>query len=209
MCERYGLPYNTAPEPAVRHRRRQDPPPRLAHGGLTGPAPATMAPMTTLTEARVKGTVEVEPGRVLSFAEFGVPSDRVLVWLHGTPGPRADPRGRPGDGQPGRRARHRHRPSRDRPVHVPRLRVRLDVHRRPRGGARLAGGRTPAVVGLSAAARSRSPPAHGCPVACTRSARSAGSHRCWAPTPPKAGSCRSPGSPSRCSASPGCPSASA
>ncbi len=44
--------------------------------------------MTTLTEARVKGTVEVEPGRLLSFAEFGVPSERVVIWLHGTPGAR-------------------------------------------------------------------------------------------------------------------------
>ncbi|HET8896100.1 MAG TPA: alpha/beta hydrolase [Protaetiibacter sp.] len=44
--------------------------------------------MTTLTGARVKGTVEVAPGRDLSFAEFGASSDRAVVWLHGTPGAR-------------------------------------------------------------------------------------------------------------------------
>lgn len=47
-----------------------------------------MAWMTQLTEARIKGRVEVEPGRVLSFAEYGAPGGRAIVWLHGTPGAR-------------------------------------------------------------------------------------------------------------------------
>lgn len=47
-----------------------------------------MAAMTPLTEARVKGRVEVGSGRELSFAEYGAPGGRVVVWMHGTPGAR-------------------------------------------------------------------------------------------------------------------------
>ncbi|MBS1847462.1 MAG: alpha/beta hydrolase [Actinobacteria bacterium] len=42
--------------------------------------------MATVTRARVKGTIGVEPGRRLSFASFGPPDTRTFVWLHGTPG---------------------------------------------------------------------------------------------------------------------------
>jgi pimeloyl-ACP methyl ester carboxylesterase len=44
--------------------------------------------MGAITGARVKGVVEVAPGRKLSFAEFGRHDGRAVVWLHGTPGAR-------------------------------------------------------------------------------------------------------------------------
>lgn len=37
---------------------------------------------------RIEGSVKVADGRRLSFAEFGPPSGRSVVWLHGTPGAR-------------------------------------------------------------------------------------------------------------------------
>jgi pimeloyl-ACP methyl ester carboxylesterase len=36
----------------------------------------------------VEGTVTVEDGRRLGFAEFGVPHGRAVLWMHGTPGAR-------------------------------------------------------------------------------------------------------------------------
>ena len=44
--------------------------------------------MAAITGARVKGIIEVAPGRKLSFAEFGRHDGRAVVWLHGTPGAR-------------------------------------------------------------------------------------------------------------------------
>jgi pimeloyl-ACP methyl ester carboxylesterase len=41
-----------------------------------------------ITGPRVEGTVTVERGRKLGFAEFGPPGGRAVVWLHGTPGAR-------------------------------------------------------------------------------------------------------------------------
>jgi pimeloyl-ACP methyl ester carboxylesterase len=41
-----------------------------------------------ITAPRVEGTVTVEPGRKLGFAEFGPLGGRAVVWLHGTPGAR-------------------------------------------------------------------------------------------------------------------------
>lgn len=41
-----------------------------------------------LTAPRIEGTVAVGGGRRLSYAEFGVPGGRPVVWLHGTPGAR-------------------------------------------------------------------------------------------------------------------------
>ena len=41
-----------------------------------------------VTAPRVEGTVGVGGGRRLGFAEFGPPSGRSVVWLHGTPGAR-------------------------------------------------------------------------------------------------------------------------
>ncbi len=46
--------------------------------------------MVEIIRPRVEGTVEVGPllDRRLSFAEFGAPSGRTVLWLHGTPGAR-------------------------------------------------------------------------------------------------------------------------
>ena len=41
-----------------------------------------------LTPPRLEGTVGLPDGRLLSFAEYGDPHGRPLVWLHGTPGGR-------------------------------------------------------------------------------------------------------------------------
>lgn len=41
-----------------------------------------------ITGPRVEGTVSVERGRKLGFAEFGPSGGRAVVWLHGTPGAR-------------------------------------------------------------------------------------------------------------------------
>ncbi len=44
--------------------------------------------MGHVTPPRLEGTVSVGPKRRLSFAEFGPPDGRPVVWLHGTPGAR-------------------------------------------------------------------------------------------------------------------------
>lgn len=44
--------------------------------------------MSEVTPPRVEGTVRVGPRRRLGFAEFGPPTGRGVVWLHGTPGAR-------------------------------------------------------------------------------------------------------------------------
>ena len=44
--------------------------------------------MDTLIAPLVEGTVTVEDGRRLGFAEFGVPHGRAVLWMHGTPGAR-------------------------------------------------------------------------------------------------------------------------
>jgi pimeloyl-ACP methyl ester carboxylesterase len=44
--------------------------------------------MSMLTTPRIEGTITVRGGRKLSFAEFGPPRGRAVVWLHGTPGAR-------------------------------------------------------------------------------------------------------------------------
>ena len=44
--------------------------------------------MTTLLAPLIEGTVTVEDGRRLGFAEFGVPHGRAVLWMHGTPGAR-------------------------------------------------------------------------------------------------------------------------
>jgi pimeloyl-ACP methyl ester carboxylesterase len=41
-----------------------------------------------LKPPRIEGSVVVEDGRRLGFAEFGVPSGRPIFWFHGTPGAR-------------------------------------------------------------------------------------------------------------------------
>jgi pimeloyl-ACP methyl ester carboxylesterase len=41
-----------------------------------------------LTSPRLEGTIEAGHGRRLSFAEFGNPHGRPVVWMHGTPGAR-------------------------------------------------------------------------------------------------------------------------
>ncbi len=41
-----------------------------------------------ITAPRVEGKAPVRDGRVLGYAEFGPPSGRPVVWLHGTPGGR-------------------------------------------------------------------------------------------------------------------------
>lgn len=44
--------------------------------------------MAPVIEPRLEGTVRVNDGRRLGFAEFGRPGGRTIVWLHGTPGAR-------------------------------------------------------------------------------------------------------------------------
>jgi pimeloyl-ACP methyl ester carboxylesterase len=44
--------------------------------------------MSKLIPPRVEGTVVLPDGRHLGFAEFGVPSERAILWFHGTPGAR-------------------------------------------------------------------------------------------------------------------------
>ncbi|WCO66055.1 alpha/beta hydrolase [Iamia majanohamensis] len=44
--------------------------------------------MTEILPPRLEGTVHVGDDRHLSFAEFGAPDGRPVVWLHGTPGSR-------------------------------------------------------------------------------------------------------------------------
>ena len=44
--------------------------------------------MASVIEPRLEGTVRVDDGRRLGFAEFGRPGGRAIVWLHGTPGAR-------------------------------------------------------------------------------------------------------------------------
>ncbi|MDQ1374661.1 MAG: hypothetical protein QOJ09_1999 [Actinomycetota bacterium] len=44
--------------------------------------------MSLITAPRLEGTVGLADGRRLSFAEFGPPDGRPVVWLHGTPGAR-------------------------------------------------------------------------------------------------------------------------
>ena len=44
--------------------------------------------MSDLTAPRFEGTISVGDGRRLSFAEFGKPHGRPVIWMHGTPGAR-------------------------------------------------------------------------------------------------------------------------
>ena len=44
--------------------------------------------MSRLPPPRVEGSVRIDRGRRLGFAEFGPPKGRPLLWLHGTPGAR-------------------------------------------------------------------------------------------------------------------------
>lgn len=44
--------------------------------------------MSKLTPPRLEGIVVLPNGRHLGFAEFGVPSERAILWFHGTPGAR-------------------------------------------------------------------------------------------------------------------------
>lgn len=44
--------------------------------------------MTDVLPPRLEGTVAVAPHRRLSFAEFGPPDGRAVLWFHGTPGAR-------------------------------------------------------------------------------------------------------------------------
>lgn len=44
--------------------------------------------MTDLLAPLVEGTVTVDAGRRLGFAEFGQPHGRAVLWMHGTPGAR-------------------------------------------------------------------------------------------------------------------------
>jgi pimeloyl-ACP methyl ester carboxylesterase len=50
--------------------------------------PCHNPPMRELDRPRLEGSVAVRGGRRLSFAEFGVPRGRAIVWMHGTPGAR-------------------------------------------------------------------------------------------------------------------------
>jgi len=47
-----------------------------------------LAPVNGITPPRVEGTIEVEAGRRLGFAEFGPARGRAVFWMHGTPGAR-------------------------------------------------------------------------------------------------------------------------
>jgi len=44
--------------------------------------------MSEVDRPRLEGSVAVRGGRRLSFAEFGVPRGRAIIWMHGTPGAR-------------------------------------------------------------------------------------------------------------------------
>jgi len=44
--------------------------------------------MPDIERPRLEGSVAVRDGRRLSFAEFGAPRGRAIVWMHGTPGAR-------------------------------------------------------------------------------------------------------------------------
>lgn len=48
----------------------------------------TGAQVAELIKPRVEGTVGLPDGRRMSFAEFGDPTGRAVIWLHGTPGAR-------------------------------------------------------------------------------------------------------------------------
>ena len=55
---------------------------------MAGPGQlATLGPLSDIAP-RIEGTVQVTPERRLGFAEFGPPTGRSVVWLHGTPGAR-------------------------------------------------------------------------------------------------------------------------
>lgn len=47
-----------------------------------------LEPINGITPPRVEGTIEVEHGRRLGFAEFGPARGRAVFWMHGTPGAR-------------------------------------------------------------------------------------------------------------------------
>jgi pimeloyl-ACP methyl ester carboxylesterase len=47
-----------------------------------------MATKNLLTTPRLEGTVTLDDGRRLGFAEFGSARGRAVFWLHGTPGAR-------------------------------------------------------------------------------------------------------------------------
>ncbi|MDO3394952.1 alpha/beta hydrolase [Nocardioides sp. SOB44] len=47
-----------------------------------------MSAPLTLDRPALEGSVAVRAGRRLSFAEYGVPRGRAVVWMHGTPGAR-------------------------------------------------------------------------------------------------------------------------
>jgi pimeloyl-ACP methyl ester carboxylesterase len=44
--------------------------------------------VSLITAPRLEGTIGLDDGRRLSFAEFGPPEGRPVLWLHGTPGAR-------------------------------------------------------------------------------------------------------------------------
>lgn len=44
--------------------------------------------MNDLARPRIEGSAAVRDGRRLSFAEFGEPGGRAVIWMHGTPGAR-------------------------------------------------------------------------------------------------------------------------
>lgn len=47
-----------------------------------------LEPVNGITPPRVEGTIEVQAGRRLGFAEFGPARGRAVFWMHGTPGAR-------------------------------------------------------------------------------------------------------------------------
>ena len=47
-----------------------------------------MSAPVTLDRPALEGSVAVRDGRRLSFAEYGAPRGRAVVWMHGTPGAR-------------------------------------------------------------------------------------------------------------------------
>ena len=44
--------------------------------------------MSSLNPPRLEGTIVLESGRHLGYAEYGPSGGRPLLWLHGTPGAR-------------------------------------------------------------------------------------------------------------------------